>query len=86
MRVRLLVQRYDLPRTQLLWNTTGIGPDHGAGGDNATVAQLLEQVNSVIPLEGDDWGYEDYVVEVAGFECLHFCVLNEILKENDPVT
>ena len=86
MRLRLLIQRYELPRTQILWNTTGIGRDHGAGGDHATIAQLLEQVNKVVPLEDDDWGYEDYVIEVAGFECLHFYVLDQILKENDTVT
>ncbi|KAL9013604.1 MAG: hypothetical protein Q9173_001721, partial [Seirophora scorigena] len=46
---------------------------------------LLEQVNDIIPLESEEWGLEDYAVEVGGFECLHFHEANQVLKENDEV-
>lgn len=59
-----------------------------------TIAQLLEDVNEVVPLEtepnlfGDDqtsgqWGLEDYVVEVAGSECLHFMEVEGLLRDDD---
>ncbi|KAL2864911.1 uncharacterized protein BJX67DRAFT_383330 [Aspergillus lucknowensis] len=60
-----------------------------------TIAQLLEDVNEVIPLEteprlfGDEssgqWGLEDYVVEVGGSECLHFMEVEGLLREGDEV-
>ena len=69
---------------QVLWNAGGIRPNHGADG-TTTIAQLLEQINEVMPLEAEDWGLEDYCVEVNGFECLHFVVLDQILKDDDKV-
>ena len=86
MRFRLLIQRNGFPPTPILWSSQGVGPDRGAGTEHTTVAQLQEQVNEVNPLESEDWGLEDYAVEVQGFECLHFSVLNHILKEDDQVT
>ena len=50
-----------------------------------TVSQFLEKVNDVIPLESEDWGLEDYAVEVRGFECLHFSELGQVLREDDEV-
>ncbi|KAL4878267.1 hypothetical protein BJY04DRAFT_221209 [Aspergillus karnatakaensis] len=60
-----------------------------------TVAQLLEDVNEVIPLETEprlfedqssgQWGLEDYVVEVGGSECLHFMELEGLLRDGDDV-
>lgn len=60
-----------------------------------TIAQLLEDVNEVVPLEteprsfGDrsmgQWGLEDYVVEVAGSECLHFMDVGGLLRDGDEV-
>ena len=60
-----------------------------------TVAQLLEDVNEVVPLEtepsmfdpefGGQWGLEDYVVEVAGSECLHFMEVDGLLRDGDEV-
>ncbi|KAL4869682.1 hypothetical protein BDV12DRAFT_185006 [Aspergillus spectabilis] len=60
-----------------------------------TVAQLLEDVNEVIPLETEarlfedqssgQWGLEDYVVEVGGSECLHFMELEGLLRDGDEV-
>lgn len=68
---------------------------YGSGG--YTVAQLLEDVNDVVPLETADtsvglnnepcgqWGLEDYVVEVGGFECLHFMEVESLLRDGDEV-
>lgn len=68
---------------QILW-TTGA---HGLPVDsNFTISQFLEQISEIIPLESEDWGLEDYAVEVRGFECLHFSELNRILKEDDEVS
>ncbi|KAL2003054.1 hypothetical protein VTN02DRAFT_5132 [Thermoascus thermophilus] len=62
-----------------------------------TIAQLLEDVNEVVPLEthrhpggrndesGGQWGLEDYVVEVGGFECLHFMEVEGLLRDGDEV-
>lgn len=60
-----------------------------------TIAQLLEDVNEVIPLETEprlledessgQWGLEDYAVEVGGSECLHFMELEGILRDGDEV-
>ncbi len=61
-----------------------------------TIAQLLEDVNEVLPLEtqvrdvdsqcgGGQWGLEDYVVEVEGFECLHFMEVDGLLRDGDEV-
>ena len=85
MRLHLTVQRQGLPPVQVLWTTTGLRPTPAAGGASTTISQLLEQVNEVIPLEAEEWGLEDYSVEVGGFECLHFAELCQILKEEDHV-
>ena len=85
MRLRLGVHRHGLPPAHILWNTDGLRPSHHASGSNSTIAQLLEQVNEVIPLEAEEWGLEDYVVEVGGFECVHFSILNHVLKDEDQV-
>ena len=58
------------------------------GGAGTTISQFLEQVNEVVPLESEDWGLEDYAVEVGGFECLHFAELGGaqgVLREGDVV-
>ncbi|GAB1196150.1 hypothetical protein APSETT444_005417 [Aspergillus pseudonomiae] len=58
-----------------------------------TIAQLLEDVNEVVPLETEpalfdsefsgQWGLEDYVVEVGGSECLHFMEVEGGYHEED---
>ena len=85
MRLQLTVQRHGLPPTQVLWVVGGLRPPYAAAGASPTISQLLEQVNEIIPLESEDWGLEDYAVEVRGFECLHFSELRQILKEDDEV-
>lgn len=69
----------------ILWTTGLLRPPYTAAGTSPTISQLLEQVNEVIPLEAEDWGLEDYAVEVRGFECLHFSEVAQILKEDDEV-
>ncbi|KAL8697626.1 MAG: hypothetical protein Q9224_002221, partial [Gallowayella concinna] len=86
MRLRLTVQRHGLPPARVLWTITAVRPPFSAAGSEPTIAQLLEQINEIIPLESGDWGLEDYAVEVRGFECLHFSEANDVLKEDDEVS
>ena len=85
MRLRLSIQRHGLPAVKLLWTAGVLRPPYAAAGSSATISQLLEQVNEVVPLEADEWGLEDYAVEVRGFECLHFSEIDQVLKEDDEV-
>ncbi|KAI5290363.1 hypothetical protein KEM54_001757 [Ascosphaera aggregata] len=75
------------------------GSIRASGSGGLTIAQLLEDVHNVIPLQSDDselggqsddytgqfWTLEDYVVEVGGSECLHFMEVDGILREEDEV-
>ncbi|KAJ5979922.1 hypothetical protein N7481_007220 [Penicillium waksmanii] len=82
-------------RTPHLALAGGGGGSSGIGG--YTVAQLLEDVNDVVPLETEPsmfdldpefsgtWGLEDYVVEVDGSECLHFMEIGGLLRDGDEV-
>ncbi|KAF1955271.1 hypothetical protein CC80DRAFT_447641 [Byssothecium circinans] len=81
MRLRLSVQRNNLPASNILWNV----PDTNSP-QAYTIARLLEDVNQVLPLEAEQWGLEDYVVEVNGFECLHFSPVSQTLKDDDLVS
>lgn len=80
MRLRLSVCRHKLPTADLLWAV----PDDKAH-DTFTIAHLLEQVNNIIPLENPHWGLEDYAVEIANFEALHFQKVKDVLKDEDHV-
>lgn len=86
MRLQLIVQRHSLPSVCIIWTVGVLRPPYAAAGSSATISQLLEQISEIIPLESEDWGLEDYAVEVRGFECLHFSELNQVLKEDDEVT
>lgn len=81
MRLRLTVQRNSLPTANILWS---VPETYSASA--YTVSRLLEDVNHVMPLEAGQWGLEHYIVEVGGFECLHFMPVAEALKEDDHVT
>ena len=59
----------------LLWDAK---PDH-------RVAELLEQINLVIPLQSEHWDFQDYTVKLGDYECLHYQVVGEVLKEDDRV-
>ena len=93
MRLQLLIQRHALPPVTII-HTTGTGPSSHTTCRSATIADLLSDVNDVIPLESSDgeWGLEDYVVEVAAtgdqnltYECLHFQPIELVLREDDEV-
>ncbi|EXJ83540.1 hypothetical protein A1O1_07163 [Capronia coronata CBS 617.96] len=93
MRLRLLIQRHSLPSVQIVY-TTGTGPASRTKSRDSTIADLLHDVNDLVPLESADgeWGLEDYVVEVvpafdksAAYECLHFQTCEAVLREDDEV-
>lgn len=82
MRLRLVVRRNGLPELRLMW--------HVQLGTNPTISKLLEQLNDHVPLEGEHWGLEDYVVELhdndgTNFECLHYQLVRDVLKPDDRV-
>jgi hypothetical protein len=105
MRFHLLIQRHGLPATRVLWTTSpsSLGQDARSSlslpsslpNGGYTIAQFLEDVNEVVPLEtetglfenesGGQWGLEDYVVEVGGSECLHFMEVDGLLRDGDEV-
>lgn len=86
MRLQLTIQRNALPPTNILWNVRAQDPTSTSAHASATISQLLEDVNDIVQLESENWGLEDYVVEVSGFECLHFQPIDSVLKEDDKVT
>ncbi|KAI3326372.1 hypothetical protein HD806DRAFT_404431 [Xylariaceae sp. AK1471] len=82
MRLRLVVRRNGLPEIRLMWNVRL--------DSDPTIAKLLEQLNNDVPLESDQWGLEDYVVELhdtdgTDFECLHYQLVRSVLKPDDRV-
>ena len=81
MRLRLTVERHLLPSVRLLWT---VNPSEATGA-GLTISQFLDQVNEIVQLEADEWGLEDYAVEVRGFECLHFSDVHSLLKDDDEV-
>ncbi|KAL5411842.1 hypothetical protein PMIN03_004637 [Paraphaeosphaeria minitans] len=81
MRLRLSVQRNNLPVSNILWSV----PDT-ASAQAYTFARLLEDVDRILPLEAEQWGLEDYIVELEGFECLHFSPVLLTLKEDDRLS
>ena len=81
MRLRISVQRNNLPASNIVWTV----PDTNSQ-QAYTIARLLEDINRVLPLEAEQWGLEDYVVEVGGFECLHFSPVSQTLKDDDVVS
>jgi hypothetical protein len=80
MRLRLHIFRNDLPALKVVWNTTGLKP-----GADEIVSSLLSSINDIIPLESSNRGLEDCVVEVGGFEALHFQEISAVFKEDDEV-
>lgn len=76
MRVRLSLQRHELPEVKVLWPISK---------DVNTISELLDSINNAVPLESDGWGLDEYVVEVGGFECLHYANVRGVLQDNDEV-
>ena len=81
MRLRLTIQRHLLASVDILWSVDTSNPRA-----TLTIAQLIEQVNEVVPLEHDQWGLEDYVTEVKGYECIHHFRVRDVLRDEDEVT
>ena len=82
LRLRLVVRRHALPEVRIVF-AVQLDTD-------PTIANLLEQVNEILPLEANDWGLEDYAVELRdasgrGFDCLHFQQVSVILKNDEEV-
>jgi len=82
MRLRLTVQRNGLPDTSILWPV----PEY----PSPTIADLLESINESVPIQADEWGFEDYTVELKcavgkGYECLHYQRVTDVFKEDDEV-
>lgn len=82
LRLRLVVQRHALPEVRVV---LALKLDN-----DPTIANLLEQVNDIIPLESGDWGLEDYTVELRdsdghAFDCLHFQPVSAVLKNDEEV-
>jgi hypothetical protein len=85
--------------TQIAAATSAISsarnPNIAFANGGYTVAQLLEDVNEVVPLETGpalfdaestgQWGLEDYVVEIGGSECLHFMEVEGLFREDDEI-
>ncbi len=76
MRLRLSISRHELPLVKILWHVQD---------EPLNISSFLEQIDNVIPLESDGWGTEDYVVQVDGYECLHYLDVHNILDEDDEV-
>jgi hypothetical protein len=82
LRLRLVVRRHALPEDRVVF-AVRLDTD-------PTISNLLEQVNEIFPLESNDWGLEDYAVELRdangrGFDCLHFQQVSAILKNDEEV-
>ncbi|CEJ80592.1 hypothetical protein VHEMI00767 [[Torrubiella] hemipterigena] len=82
LRLRLTVRRHGVPDVKLVWPCDLIS--------DPTIAQLLTQINEVIPLESVEWGLEDYALELSdgiggSFECLHFQTVASTLKAEDQI-
>ena len=76
MRLRLRIKRHGLPITQMMWDVNDEG---------LSVSWLLGDIHHAIPLVGDGWGLEDYVVELGHFECLHYDIVGRVFKDLDTV-
>lgn len=81
MRLKLKVQRNNLPDINLLW-----AAKEQDNGNKCTISSLLSEVNTSIPLESETWALDDYSVFLDDFECLHYNFISDILKDGDCVT
>ncbi|ETN42963.1 uncharacterized protein HMPREF1541_02121 [Cyphellophora europaea CBS 101466] len=92
MRLQVSIHRHMLPDVNIIF-ATGTGPASHTTSNSATIFNLLEDLNNLVPLESPEkWGLEDYVVEVAArseqqsaYECLHYLPISSVLREDDEV-
>lgn len=82
MRIRLTIQRNRLDSVEVLW----IIPEDSYKSPWHTISRWLAEVDEAFPLETDEWGLEDYVVHIQGFECLHFKTTGDVFRNGDHVT
>ena len=76
VRLRLAIHRNELATTSIWWTVSQ--------NENLTVAGLLSRINDVVPLESSSgWGLEDYVVNMADCELLHYQYINDLLHQDD---
>jgi hypothetical protein len=81
MRIHLSVERNGLPVVNLLWPV-----DEDENGKKSIISRLVAKVDEVVPLETEEWALEDYILQVNGFECLHWQNISDVLKDEDHVT
>jgi hypothetical protein len=81
MRIYLTVRRNRLEPVDLVWSI----PEYASRSAVPTISRLLSSVDEVVPLESNDWGLEDYMVQIEGFECLHYARLEDVLQNGDHV-
>ena len=95
MRIQIQILRHALPPVSILFATSA-NPSSHTSTKASTIADLLHDVNDLVPLESTDggWDLEDYVVELASttegdienyYECLHYQTLESVLREDDEV-
>ncbi|KAK0717394.1 hypothetical protein B0T26DRAFT_296054 [Lasiosphaeria miniovina] len=82
LRLRLVVRRHALPEVRVVFNVSL--------DNDPTIANLLGQIDEIFPLESNDWGLEDYAVELRdadghGFDCLHFQQVAVVLKNDEEI-
>lgn len=82
LRLRVVVRRHELPEVRVVFIVKL--------ENDPTIANFLEQVNDLIPLESNDWGLEDYAVELRdaqgrGFDCMHFQQVSTVFKDDEEV-
>ena len=82
MRILLTIQRNRLDSVEVLWTI----PEDSYKSPSHTISRWLAEVDEAFPLETDEWGLEDYVVHIQGFECLHFKTTGEVFRNGDHVT
>lgn len=78
MRLRLRIERNELPPTQILHS---IPPTQ----TSQTISQFLQQINVLFPLESTNWDISDYAVLVGGYEATHYTEVGQAFKDEDEV-
>lgn len=81
MRLRLQIRRHGLATTKIWWDTTQCLEEQ----PNATVANLLQYINEVCPLDYENLGLEDYVMEIGGYGLVHWQHVSSLLKDGDEI-
>ncbi|KIW08995.1 uncharacterized protein PV09_00893 [Verruconis gallopava] len=79
-RIKLKVQRNRLPDVDVVWAVKDV-----EGRERCTVSKLIADVDQSIPLESGEWTLDQYVVELDGYECLHYQFVSDVLKDGDEV-